>query len=246
MTTTLRPAGPGRDGVYSICANGRSVGGVHLTPLGPWGTGTGWILHIQVLPSRRRRGHGCVAMLAAEEIMRGRRCTRMAAAVPEGNRAATGLVSALGYAPDSTRLVAPVRATGLPHGVRMMDTDEREAWCAAELHRCAATLRAAGWSEPAARARAHARLDHPTAPAPYTLGDGAAVWVAHGVVLALTARNPEAAATLLRAAGHVTATQGLPELAIDLPDEARTPEFTKVLTGARFVPRTRYWGKPIL
>ncbi|MGC0419582.1 GNAT family N-acetyltransferase [Embleya sp. AB8] len=242
MTTTLRPAGPGRDGVYTICANGRSVGGVHLTPLGPWGAGTGWILHIQVLPSRRRRGHGCVAMLAAEEIMRGRRCTRMAAAVPEGNRATTGLVQALGYTSDSRRLVAPVRAGGLPHGVRMMDTDERDAWCAAELHRFAASLRAAGWAEAAAQARAHARLDHPTAPAPYTLGDGSAVWVAHGVILALTAPNPEATALLLRAAGHVTATGGLPEVAIEVSDDT----YAKSLAAAGFAPRTRYWGKPIL
>ncbi|MFI6588123.1 GNAT family N-acetyltransferase [Embleya sp. NPDC050493] len=242
MTTTLRPAGPGRDGVYSICANGRSVGGVHLTPLGPWGAGTGWILHIQVLPSRRRRGHACVAMLAAEEIMRGLRCTRMAAAVPEGNRAATGLVQALGYAPDSRRLAAPVRATGLPPGVRMMDPDERDAWCAAELHRYAADLRAAGWAATVAQARAQARLDHPTAPAPYTLGEGAVVWVAHGVILALTAPTPADAATLLRAAGHVTATQGLHEVAIELPDDTHA----KVCTGAGFAPRTRYWGKPIL
>ncbi len=242
MTTTLRPAGPGRDGVYSICANGRSIGGVHLTPLGPWGAGTGWILHIQVLPSRRRRGHACVAMLAAEEIMRSRRCTRMALAVPEGNRAATGLVEALGYVPDSRRLAAPVRTTGLPSTVRRMDPDERTEWCAAELVRYTSTLRAAGWSAPAAEARAHARLDHPTAPAPYTLGDGSVVWVAHGVVLALTAPHPEAAAVLLRAAGHVTAAQGLPELAVDLPDDTHA----KVCAAAGFARRTRYWGKPIL
>ncbi|WP_406280212.1 GNAT family N-acetyltransferase [Embleya sp. NBC_00896] len=245
MTTTLRPAGPGRDGVYSICANGRAVGGVHLTPMGPWGAGTGWILHIQVLPSRRRRGHACVAMLAAEEIMRVERCTRMAAAVPEGNRAATGLVEALGYVPDSRRFAAPVRTTGLPSGVRMMDTDERAEWCAAELLRHAASLREAGWAGPAAEARARARLDHPAAPAPYTLGDGAVVWVAHGVILALAAPTPDAAATLLRAAGHVTAVQGLPEMSIDLPD---VPDggHTKPCTAAGFAPRTRYWGKPIL
>ncbi|MEU0936179.1 GNAT family N-acetyltransferase [Embleya sp. NPDC005971] len=242
MTTTVRPAGPGRDGVYSICANGRSVGGVHLTPLGPWGPGIGWILHIQVLPSRRRRGHACVAMLAAEEIMRGLRCTRMAAAVPEGNRAATGLVRALGYTSDSSRLAAPVRTTGMPPGVRMMDADERDAWCVGELHRYAADLRAAGWADAAAESRARARLPDRTAPAPYTLGEGAVVWVVDGVILALTAPTPADAATLLRAAGHVTAAQGLHEMAIELLDDTHA----KVCTAAGFAPRTRYWGKPIL
>ncbi|MET7302928.1 hypothetical protein, partial [Embleya sp. NPDC005575] len=93
-----------------------------------------------------------------------------------------------------------------------------------------------------AQARAQARLDHPTAPAPYTLGEGAVVWVAHGVILALTAPTPADAATLLRAAGHVTAAQGLHEVAIELPDDTHT----KVCTAAGFAPRTRYWGKPIL
>lgn len=242
MTTTLRPAGPGRTGMYSICANGRSIGGVHLIPLGPWGAGTGWVLHIRVLPTRRRRGHGCVAMLAAEEVMRGQRCTRMAVAVPEGNRAAAGLAEALGYVPDSRRLAAPVRATGLPPGVRMMDTDERAAWCASELQRATARLRDGGWPIGTAEARAHARLDHPTAPAPYTLGNGAAVWVTHGVILALTSPDPATTAVLLGAAAHVTATQGLPEVAIDLPDDTHV----KACTAAGFAPRTRYWGKPIL
>jgi GNAT superfamily N-acetyltransferase len=162
---------------------------VRVAPLGPWGPGIGWIDHIEVLASRRRRGHGCVAMLAAEEILRGHGCARVVADVPEGSLPGTRLALGLGYAPDSRHLVARVRggadAPGFPEAppgtvLRPMDAGEHARWRDDAVAREVALLREAGWPEPVARTRAATGLGGP-ADGAYALdtrdGRAAVLWI---------------------------------------------------------------------
>lgn len=174
MTTTLRPAPPAHrtepapGDWYAVCANGRPIGRLHLATTGAWGPGTGWIDHVEILASRRRRGHACVALLAAEEILRGRGCGRVAVEVPEGNLAGLRLAATLGYVFDSRYLVARVRG-GLgaartlpkpPPGLTLapMDADAHAAYTADARARYTARLAAAGWPPHHADARTTARL----------------------------------------------------------------------------------------
>ncbi|GAA4992063.1 GNAT family N-acetyltransferase [Yinghuangia aomiensis] len=181
MTTTLRPAppahhtDPGPGDWYAVCANGRPIGRLHLATYGTWGPGTGWIDHVEILASRRRRGHACVALLAAEEILRGRGCGRVAVEVPEGNLAGLRLAATLGYVFDSRYLLARVRgglgaARALPKpppGLTLapMSADEHAAYTARARARYTADLTATGWQPRHADGRTTARLGSEEPPA---------------------------------------------------------------------------------
>ncbi|MCK8680860.1 GNAT family N-acetyltransferase [Streptomyces lichenis] len=104
MTTTLRPTGPlqqSDDGTrvrrYEVCVNSRPVGAIELGTSARFGPAAGEIRSLRVDPPDRGRGRGTVAALAAEEVLRGWRCTSVQAAVPAGAEAARSLAAALGY-----------------------------------------------------------------------------------------------------------------------------------------------------
>lgn len=116
MTTTLRPAGPeerpdgdGRGGArrraYDICVNGRRAGGVELSAAEENGLRTGRITRLTVDDADRRKGRATVAALAAEEVLRGWDCGRVAVTVPAAAEPALRLATALGYAERSRRLL---------------------------------------------------------------------------------------------------------------------------------------------
>ncbi|WP_335935871.1 GNAT family N-acetyltransferase [Streptomyces sp. PTD5-9] len=144
MTTTLRPTGPvqeGADGAksraYDVCDNGRPVGAVEIGTDRDFGASAGVLRSLGIAEPSRRRGRGTIAVLAAEEVLRGWGCTQVRAEVPEGDEAAMGLLTALGYTERSRNmakdLAAPPRA--LPEGViaRPMTAEEYAPWRAAGI-----------------------------------------------------------------------------------------------------------------
>ncbi|WP_055586078.1 GNAT family N-acetyltransferase [Streptacidiphilus griseoplanus] len=175
MTTTLRPDGPeealpdgGRTRRYSVCANGRPVGGVRVTAGGPAGVGRrglqGGIAELEITEGRRR-GRGTVAVLAAEEVLRGWDCTRVDADIPEECTAALRLALALGYRERSRTMVKHLVAEppALPAGLRARPIGEAEfpGWAAAGEERYIGELVASGLTEEQARAKSaddHRRL----------------------------------------------------------------------------------------
>ncbi|WPW27782.1 GNAT family N-acetyltransferase [Streptomyces atratus] len=139
MTTTLRPTGPiqqGADGaksrVYDVCDNGRPVGAVEIGTDPGFGERAGVLRSLHIDESRRRRGRGTIAALAAEEVLRGWGCTQMTVAVPAEDTAGQGLATALGYAERSRNMVKTLPQTPppLPDGVaaRPMTDDEFAQW----------------------------------------------------------------------------------------------------------------------
>jgi ribosomal protein S18 acetylase RimI-like enzyme len=143
VTTTLRPLGsaePGsgersRSQAFAICANGRPIGSVRLAQQG----GQGWILDLEVIPDRRRRGHGSIAVLAGEEVLRDWGCRRALLEVPAKAAAGLQLGEALGYLLDRQTMVKrlgwfrprprPQRGTL----TRLLRLDEYQAWLAREI-----------------------------------------------------------------------------------------------------------------
>lgn len=127
MTTTLRPAGPeehreaaGARGApssrsYDICDNGRRVGAVEAGVHDRFGVRTGRIAGLAVDAADRRRGRATVAVLAAEEVLRGWGCRRVTAAVPAAAGPALRLAAALGYTEHSRHLLKELVPPG-PHG----------------------------------------------------------------------------------------------------------------------------------
>ncbi|MFI9272644.1 GNAT family N-acetyltransferase [Kitasatospora sp. NPDC052896] len=110
MTTTLRPAGPeqplpngGRSRLWQVCANGRPVGAVR-TSADPVGHGFSGRIEGLEITDGRRRGRGTVAVLAAEELLRGWGCHRAEVAVPVEAPAALALARVLGYAETNRKL----------------------------------------------------------------------------------------------------------------------------------------------
>ncbi|MFI0896449.1 GNAT family N-acetyltransferase [Streptomyces sp. NPDC020983] len=132
MTTTLRPAGAeraqpggGRSRDFTVCVNGRPVGGLRLTAEAPGGSGR--IEALTVDGPDRRRGRGTVAALAAEEVLRQWGCTRVTAAVPPAAAYGLRIVRALGYTEANRTLgkelpAAPGPAP-LPPGLRLHEPD---------------------------------------------------------------------------------------------------------------------------
>ncbi|MFJ6614626.1 GNAT family N-acetyltransferase [Streptomyces sp. NPDC091289] len=139
MTTTLRPSGPlqqGADGArarqYDVCDNGRPVGTVAISTDDAFGATAGVLGSLSVEESRRRRGRGTIAALAAEEVLRGWGCTRVRVEVPAGNEPARCLAAALGYTERSRNMVKDLGPdpVPLPTGLtaRAMSEEEFAAW----------------------------------------------------------------------------------------------------------------------
>ncbi|WP_406380156.1 GNAT family N-acetyltransferase [Streptomyces sp. NBC_01618] len=139
MTTTLRPTGPiqqGADGAksrsYDVCDNGRPVGAVEIGTDPRFGASVGVLRSLSVDESRRRRGRGTIAVLAAEEVLRGWGCTQVRLAAPEGNEGAQGLAAALGYTERGRNMLKELDRTApaLLDGVvaRQMSAEEFARW----------------------------------------------------------------------------------------------------------------------
>ncbi|MGV9522841.1 GNAT family N-acetyltransferase [Streptomyces griseus] len=139
MTTTLRPSGPlqqGADGArarqYDVCDNGRPVGAVAISTDDAFGATAGVLGPLSVEWSRRRRGRGTIAALAAEEVLRGWGCTRVRVEVPADNDPARRLAAALGYIERSRNMVKDLgpETAPLPAGLtsRAMSEEEFAAW----------------------------------------------------------------------------------------------------------------------
>ncbi|QDY75904.1 GNAT family N-acetyltransferase [Streptomyces qinzhouensis] len=126
MTTTLRPAGPARNEPgdicsrgYDICVNGRRVGGVEIATMTPPAHRTGTLQSLFVEPADRHRGRATVAALAAEEVLRAWGCDEIRVSVPPAARAATRLVTSLGYTRTGWKLekLLAVPPPALPEGL---------------------------------------------------------------------------------------------------------------------------------
>lgn len=119
MTTTLRPSGPEertadgtRSRAYAICDNARTVGTVQLATDVRYGPSAGRVAGLSVELPERRRGRATVAMLAAEEVLRGWGCDRIAICVPATAEGALDLATALGYTERNRMMIKPL--TGEP------------------------------------------------------------------------------------------------------------------------------------
>lgn len=275
MTTTLRPAPPGHRAEvetgdwYAICANGRPIGRLHLAAGGRWGDGTGWIDHVEVLASRRRRGHGCVALLSAEEVLRRQGCGRVAVEVPEGNLPGLRLAASLGYVFDSRYLVARVRG-GVdaertppepPDGMSLtaMSAAAHADWRDDAWRRYVALLSDLGWSPRLAEARASARLTGGESTAfELCAADGAragVVWLdptptvpgraeVRAVEVYDAWRGHGYGKLLLRTAEHLAYTAGLGELGFEIVGPVSAARHAAATLGYRT--QARQLGKVIL
>jgi GNAT superfamily N-acetyltransferase len=161
MTTTLRPAADahplpdGQSQGFAICSNGRPVGSLLLAEH----SGRGWISNLEVRAESRRRGHGSVAVLAAEEVLRSWGCRRALIDMPARSAAGRALAEALGYQLDRQRMIKrlPWRAPRLPEGtvVRPLHAEEYDDWLAAEVAEYSTVADVLGEeAAPAARERA--------------------------------------------------------------------------------------------
>ncbi|WP_432007830.1 GNAT family N-acetyltransferase [Streptomyces parvus] len=139
MTTTLRPSGPlqeGADGArarhYDVCDNGRPVGSVAISTDDAFGPTAGVLRSLSVEESRRRRGRGVIAALAAEEVLRGWGCTQVRVEIPADNGPARRLAAALGYTERSRNMVKDLGPDTAPPPVgltsRDMSEEEFAAW----------------------------------------------------------------------------------------------------------------------
>ncbi|WP_367126111.1 GNAT family N-acetyltransferase [Streptomyces phytohabitans] len=115
MTTTLRPSGPeehtadgARSRTYAVCDNARAVGTLRLSVDTRYGLRTGRIAELAVDPPERRRGRAAIALLAAEEVLQGWGCARVAATVPADAEGASVLAGALGYVERNRTLTKPL------------------------------------------------------------------------------------------------------------------------------------------
>ncbi|MEU6680509.1 GNAT family N-acetyltransferase [Streptomyces sp. NPDC046925] len=169
MTTTLRPTGPlqqSADGAksrtYEVRVNSRPVGGIELATHPVFGPGVAEMRDLSIEEPDRRRGRATVAVLAAEEVVRGWGCNRIEVAVPAAAAAAHRLAVSLGYVERNRNMVKSLTAEppALPAGVegREMTEDEYEVWLAHQKEDYART-----WMErgvPEAQARAKSDADH--------------------------------------------------------------------------------------
>lgn len=165
MTTTLRPAEPLQqqaDGTrarrYQVCVNGRPVGGVHLSTHLEYGIEVARVQDLRIEEPDRGRGRGTVAVLAAEEVVRGWGCRRVEASVPADAAAALRLAKALGYVPRSRSMAKRLGEAPavLPAGstARPMTETEFGPWLAEDAQRFADTLISRGVPEAEARGKA--------------------------------------------------------------------------------------------
>lgn len=172
MTTTLRPTGPiqrDESGTtsrrYDVCVNGRPVGTVELATDPGAGRPVGSIRSLRIDGADRRRGRGTVAALAAEEVLRGWRCTEVRTSVPADAVPALRLAGALGYTERGRNMIKEVAAPPppLPGDVesRPMTEAEFDRWRSHAVRQFARDLSSGGSPEDEALARSeavHARL----------------------------------------------------------------------------------------
>ncbi|GHA80204.1 GNAT family N-acetyltransferase [Streptomyces termitum] len=167
MTTTLRPSEPlqhtadgGRSRTYDICVNSRRVGSVRLLTDPGFGATSGLIEDLRVDEPDRRRGRATVAVLAAEEVLRGWGCSDVKISVPAAAGAALALARALGYTERSRNMIKelPDAPPAPPAGaeVRPMTEEEYAVWEPAARDGFAREWMARGVSEEQARAKAEA------------------------------------------------------------------------------------------
>ncbi|MEW1718837.1 GNAT family N-acetyltransferase [Streptomyces sp. NPDC093109] len=169
MTTTLRPTGPlqqtrdgGKSRSYEVCVNSRSVGAIDLSTDAGFDHTAGVLDGLRVDPPDRRRGRATVAVLAAEEVLRGWGCEQVMASAPPDATAALSLLDSLGYTERSRNMdkELPPEPPALPAGVeaRPMTGAEYDVWLAASVGTFAQEWIDRG-TEPAA-ARAKSELSH--------------------------------------------------------------------------------------
>ncbi|MFE4914077.1 GNAT family N-acetyltransferase [Streptomyces sp. NPDC056652] len=167
MTTTLRPTGPlqqaddgGKSRSYEVCVNSRPVGAIELATDPGFGHTAGIIQALRVDEPDRGRGRGTVAVLAAEEVLRGWGCGQVLASVPPDAVPALRLLESLGYTERSRNMdkAVPARPPRLPAEVegRPMNDAEYEAWEARALDEYARNWTARGVPPEQARGKAEA------------------------------------------------------------------------------------------
>ncbi|MFC9424960.1 GNAT family N-acetyltransferase [Streptomyces sp. NPDC056987] len=167
MTTTLRPTGPlqqAGDGTksrsYEVCVNGRAVGAVEIATDPGFAHRAGLVRSLRIDEPDRRRGRATVAVLAAEEVLRGWGCDQAQALVPAGAEAAVRLVESLGYTERSRNMDKELTAEppALPEGLaaRPMTEAEYEAWRARSMDDYARSWIDRGVSPEQARAKSEA------------------------------------------------------------------------------------------
>ncbi|MFF9351059.1 GNAT family N-acetyltransferase [Streptomyces sp. NPDC014734] len=169
MTTTLRPNGPiqedtdgARIRAYDVCDNGRSVGTMEIGTDPAFGTAAGVLRSLSIDERARRRGRGTIAVLAAEEVLRGWGCTQLRTSVPADNEAARGLAAACGYTERARNMIKDVGPTAPepPDGVvaRPMSPEEFAHWLGTAIDTYAQS-----WIDrgvPAEQALHKSRTDH--------------------------------------------------------------------------------------
>ncbi|GAA3846226.1 GNAT family N-acetyltransferase [Streptomyces phyllanthi] len=169
MTTTLRPTEPlqhAADGTrsrhYQVCVNSRPVGGIRLITRAEHGSSVARIEELRIDEPDRRGGRGTVAVLAAEEVLRGWGCRRIEVSVPDDAGAALRLATALGYVPLSRHMTKRLDGTPpeLPAGsaARRMTEAEYGAWRDHEREEFARSLVGTGIPATEAYARADGGL----------------------------------------------------------------------------------------
>ncbi|MGV9661059.1 GNAT family N-acetyltransferase [Streptomyces koyangensis] len=168
MTTTLRPAAPLQrepDGTvrlrpYDICVNGRPVGSLSVGTAPGMGPTVGLLDGLTVQEADRGRGRATVALLAAEEVLRGWGCTLARCTVPADAGPALRLATALGWTEGSRNMVKTLPPTPppLPAGVtaRPMTEGEYTQWETVSREAYAQEWAARGLPEERARARSEA------------------------------------------------------------------------------------------
>ncbi|MEV0245729.1 GNAT family N-acetyltransferase [Nocardia sp. NPDC050712] len=144
MTTTIRPTQPlqhdasgARSRAYDVCVNRRRVGLIRIATMPRFGPGVGTIRALRIDEDERRKGRGAIAVLAAEEVLRGWGCTQVTITVPADAAAGLRLSAALGYRERSRNMVKqlPTEPPALPAAAtaRPMTGAEFESWQHAEL-----------------------------------------------------------------------------------------------------------------
>ncbi|RZE87479.1 GNAT family N-acetyltransferase [Streptomyces albidoflavus] len=168
MTTTLRPAAPLQhepDGTvrprpYDICVNGRTVGSLSVGTAPGMGPTVGFLDGLTVQEADRGRGRATVALLAAEEVLRGWGCTQARCTVPADAGPALRLATALGWTEGGRNMVKTLPPTPppLPAGVtaRPMTEGEYAQWETASREAYAQEWANRGLPEEQARARSEA------------------------------------------------------------------------------------------